>query len=237
MNKNDKKFNLSLRGARRGALQSLLSLILILTFALPAMGQPAVLKKSPADYASFYDRQLTPPRLTLEEIRMSKRVRQGIFARQMVKTLRLEEELPLTATEEDCIRLLKSYGITPLKGWDRFGPVTEDVYTVVIGKATGQEYLVQVKAQEVCDQIVKLLNVEWSLLYVETGRYPILEKLITDKSIFPSDEPRCPYGVAYQVGGIKPQILPHRHYIKTPLKKFLFQERDLFKERFQKGNK
>lgn len=237
MNKNDKKFSLSLRGALRGTLRSLLSLILIIAFALPAMGQPAVLKKSPADYASFYDRQLTQPRQTLEEIRLSKRLRQGVFARQLVKRLELENELPLTATEEDCIRVLKSYGITPLKGWDRFGPVTEDVYAVVMGKATGQEYIVQVKAQEVCDQIVKLLNVEWVLHYVENGRYPILEKLITDKSIFPSVEPRCPFGVAYKVGGIKPQILSHNHFIKTPLKKFLYQERDLFKERFQKGNK
>lgn len=213
----------------------LLSLIISFVFAGTAFSQPAILQKSPADYAAAYDKQLPQPRQTIEEERLSRRVRQGLFARQLIKTLELEKSLPATATEEDCIRLLTRMGISPLKGWSRFAPLTQDDYAVIVGKAIGKEYLVHEKAQEVCNDIVKLLNVEWALSFVENNRYPILEKLITNRSIFPGKEPRCPYGVPYKVGGYKPHILPHKHTIKTPLKRYLYRERDILQEFFKSG--
>lgn len=196
---------------------------------LPVNG--LAVQKTPADYASHYDQQLPKPRKTLDELRMDRRIRQGKFARQLIYSLEFESRLPLTASEDDAIKLLNSLGISPLKGWDRYAPLTEDDYTVVIGKSIGKEYLVHEKAQEVCDEVVKLLNVEWALYKAKHGRYSILEKLILDKSVFPK-KPECPYGVSYTIGGYKPHVLPHRHIIKTSAKKFLFQERDYLKEAF-----
>lgn len=205
--------------------------------ASSVLAQPGVLRKSPADYAYEYDKQLPKPRMTMEEEKLSKRVRQGAFARQLIKTLELEKELPLTASEDDAIRLLNSYGIQPLTGWDRYAPLTDDDYTVVIGKAIGKELLVHQKAQEVCDEIVKLLNVEWALYRAEQGKYAILEKLIRDKSVFPGDEPRCPYGVAYKIGGFKPHVLSHKHIYKSPLKSYLYKERDFFQDSANRGGR
>ncbi len=194
-------------------------------------GAGLAFEKSPADYASYYDRQLPKPRQTMEEISAANRVRQGAFARQLIYSLEYESRLPLAASEDDAITLLRSMGISPLKGWDRFAPLTEDDATVIIGKTSGKEYLVHDKAQEVCDEIVKLLNVEWELYKVQNGRYALLEKLILDKSIFPR-KPECPYGNPYAIGGLKPHVMLHEHLIRTPAKNYLFQEKDFFKQAF-----
>jgi len=206
----------------------LLSLFsIVICWGGEAWSEPPSLQKSPADYAYYYDQQLPKPRFTVEEEALrARQVRQGLFARQLVRSLELESGLPQAASEDDCIRILNDLGISPLKGWDRFGRLTSDDYTVVMGKIVGKEFLVHQKAQEVCGEIMKLLNVEWSLYYAQNGRYPLLEKLITDKSLFPGAEPRCPYGVAYRVGGFKPQVLSHRHIDRTPFRNYLFKERD-----------
>lgn len=205
--------------------------VVLLSFAASfAFSQPAIVQRSPADYAASYDQQLPQPRQTLEERRLNKRVRQGAFARQLIKVLELEEQLPLTASEDDAIQLLRRLGISPLKGWKRFEPLTEDDYAVILGKAIGKEYLVHEKAQEVCDEIVDILNVEWQIYYQKNGRYPLLEKLIRDKSVFPGAEPRCPYGVPYKVVGYQPKVGHHKHFIKSPFKPLLYRERDYFQE-------
>ncbi len=206
------------------------ALILGLSSGLLLSEQAAAIQKTPADFAAHYDNQLPKERRTLDEIRLSKRIKQGKFARQLIYSLELEKSLPITASEEDAIKLLNRLGISPLKGWDRFAPLTEDDYTVVIGKAIGKEYLVHEKAQDVCDEVAKLINVEWDLHKAKHGRYPMLEKLIRNKSIFP-DKPVCPYGDSYEVGGYKPHVLMHRHIIKTSFRKYLFRERDLFKSK------
>jgi len=198
-----------------------------------SFAQAPFLKKTPADFAYQYDNQYPKPRQSLAEERLNRKTRQGAFARQLVRTMALEGSLPLAASEADCIQMLRDSGIAPLKGWDRYAPLTDDDYSVIVGKAIGKEYDVHENAQFVCDQIVKLLNVEWSLHFAQHDRYPLLEKLITNKSIFPVKEPRCPYGEIYKIGRFKrPYILLHKHIIQTPLRKYLYRTKNIFKKIF-----
>jgi len=213
-------------------MKSIVFFIVSFIFIGSAFSQTVGYPKSPADYASFYDNQLTKPRQTVDEIRLSKKIRQGTFARQLVRSLGWQYRLPLTATEQQCMNLLDRLGISPLKGWDRFAPLTEDDYAVVMGLAQGEEHLVHSKAQEVCDRIVKDLNVQWALHFAQNRRYPILEKLITEKSAFDKERYSCPYGHPFKIGGVKPQILPHQHFIKTPLKKYLYHEENFLSKSF-----
>ncbi len=79
-------------------------------------------------------------------------VRQGEYARSVVKALKLEAELPLANNEKDCIALLESYGISPLKGWDNQAFLSKDDYISVVLKIRGEEKYLHEVAQKMCDQ-------------------------------------------------------------------------------------
>lgn len=79
-------------------------------------------------------------------------VRQGEYARRVVQALKIERELPLANNEKDCIALLESYGISPLKGWDKNALLSKDDYTAVVLKIQGQENYLHELAQKMCDQ-------------------------------------------------------------------------------------
>jgi len=195
--------------------QLLLLIGINLVLSTQAIAETSLTKKIRSDFAYQFDKQLPKPKQVLKKDR-SKKVRQGTFARKLIHVLNKEDSLPLTATEDDCISLLESWGISPLKGWDANDNLTSDDHTVITLQLSGKEHLVHQKAQELCDMTVKRLNINWELYYAQNSRYLLLEKLVTEGPGY-----KCPYGKKYQVGGFKPHILSHTHYIKTPLKRFL----------------
>lgn len=79
-------------------------------------------------------------------------VRQGEYARRVVQALKIERELPLANNEKDCIALLESYGISPLKGWAKEALLSKDDYTAVVLKIQGEEKYLHKVAQKMCDQ-------------------------------------------------------------------------------------
>jgi len=190
--------------------------------------QADVGEQPPAETPSFNDPHYPESVPTVEEIKRNK-VRQGRFAQFLVRNLGLVYLLPLSASELDCTRLLNRIGISPLKGWDRQAPLTHDDYVVVMGKIGGREKDVHNVSQEVCDRIVKIINLEWGIYYTKHNQYPVLETFLKDNKVFPNNKPICPYGVPYILGEGQPQILSHNHIIKTPLKYYLFEERTLIK--------
>lgn len=96
-------------------------------------------------------------------------VRQGEYAKKVVQALKIQNQLPLAYNEQDCISLLESRGISPLKGWSKDELLTQDDYVAVVMKANGKEKKLHDLAQNICDQNLNQSNGE------------------------------CPYGQVYQV--------------------------------------
>lgn len=130
-------------------------------------------------------------------------MRQGEYAMLLVKGIRvkdriafsLQSQLPRAYSEDDCIRVLESFGVSPLRGWDRDAILTKSDYTAIMYKLTGKEKLVHKVAQEICDEGA--------------------EKQV---------QGACPYGRPYKVKGkgAAQHFVKHQHLIKTPLRFWLF---------------
>ena len=114
------------------------------------------------------------------------------FAVELVKNMGLEDQLPIAALPKDCVDLLESMGITPLKGWDRKALLKDDDFTVLIAKAVGKENVVHVKASELCHKNIDVINCRW-----EDFPDLKLEELLQSEDLFPIAIPECPYGLKY----------------------------------------
>ena len=114
------------------------------------------------------------------------------LAVQLVKNMKLQDQLPVAALPKDCVALLESLGISPLKGWDPKAPLSQDDYTVIIAKAVGREDIVHKKAAEICQAGRNIINAQWQ----KRPNVP-LEELLGDRSVFPNGPPECPYNIKY----------------------------------------
>ncbi|MFC1704165.1 hypothetical protein ACFL1E_05225 [Candidatus Omnitrophota bacterium] len=128
------------------------------------------------------------------------------FAVELVRSMKLHDVLPLAALPQDCIKLLESLGIAPLKGWDAKAPLSEDDYMVVVAKSIGKEKMVHQKAIEVCDRIIYVVNGRW-----QKKPHMSLLELLSDRSIFPEGPPQCPYGLRFEDSDEDHRVDPHYH--------------------------
>ncbi|MFH1656001.1 MAG: hypothetical protein ABH954_05280 [Candidatus Omnitrophota bacterium] len=115
------------------------------------------------------------------------------FAVELVKNMGLQKQLPVAALPSDCVALLESLGIAPLKGWDRKALITEDDYTVILAKALGKEDVVHIKAAQICHSKVEIINERWK----ENNNLTLVE-FLKNENIFPESSPQCPYGLKYE---------------------------------------
>jgi hypothetical protein len=130
------------------------------------------------------------------------------FAVQLVKNMKLDSWLPIAALPSDCVTLLESLGISPLKGWNRKALLTDDDFTVIIAKSVGKERLVHIKAAEVCHRNIEIINERW-----RKNPDLTLEELLNNEDIFPNGSPQCPYGLKYQDTDSNHKVDQHYHPI------------------------
>lgn len=128
------------------------------------------------------------------------------FAVELVKNMKLYRQLPLAALPSDCVNLLESLGISPLGGWDRKALLAEDDFTVLIAKAVGKEQLVHIKAAEFCHRKIDFINDTWT-----ENPDLSLSELFTNKELFPTGSPQCPYGLKYEDKDNNRQVDQHYH--------------------------
>ncbi len=126
------------------------------------------------------------------------KLQQGEFANKLVRQLNIQGQLPLAYNTQDCIDLLVSYGIAPLKGWNRNASLTKDDYTSILGMATGEEGVIAKVAQDTCDQIVHLINENFGQVALDKWQ-TLLQG--------------CPYGEAYKIdrSTLTKQVKKHYH--------------------------
>lgn len=128
------------------------------------------------------------------------------FAVKLVHSMKLYDRLPLTALPSDCVELLESLGISPLKRWDGKALLTEEDYTVIVAKAVGKESVVHEKSVELCNRNIDKLN-----RLLKKNPNLSLKELLADKSILPEGSPQCPYGLKYKDKHNKHAVDPHYH--------------------------
>ena len=135
-------------------------------------------------------------------------ITQEQFAVELVKSMEISDHLPLAALPRDCVMLLETIGISPLKGWDRKALLTDDDYTVIVAKSVGKEKLVHTKATEVCLRTIAVINARW-----QKKPNLSLHELLNDLSIFPEGPPKCPYGLKYEDKNSDTVVDPHYHSV------------------------
>ncbi|HOW36148.1 MAG TPA: hypothetical protein PL155_07025 [Candidatus Omnitrophota bacterium] len=126
------------------------------------------------------------------------RMTQEQFAVELVKNMGLQKRLPTAALPGDCVDLLTSFAVEPLKGWRNKEFLTQEDYLVVMAKVHGKEGLVHRRAIAVEEKIIEVINRKWQESYQATQKWVSLNDLLNDKNYFPNGPPRSPYGMAYK---------------------------------------
>ena len=120
------------------------------------------------------------------------------FAVELVKSMRLDAWLPTAALPRDCVDLLETIGIAPLRGWRNKELLEQEDYLVVLAKAHGKEGMLHERAYAVENKNIEIINAKWQEAKQKTGKWPSLENLLNDKTYFPDGAPQSPYGLIYQ---------------------------------------
>ena len=119
------------------------------------------------------------------------------FAVELVKLLKIENLLPLAALPSDCVNLLESYAISPLKGWDNKSLLKQEDYLVLVGIVQGKEQMIHQRAVQAEEANIEIINKQWEKAQVDSGRWLSLNELLNSKEYFPNGAPQSPYGVKY----------------------------------------
>ena len=133
-----------------------------------------------------------------QDFEEGKKVTQEEFAVEMVKVLDIEDLLPTAALANDCVDLLNSLGIAPLKGWHPKEFLNQEDYLVIVGKAQGKEGVVHKRATEIEEKNIEIINQKWREAYEAEDQWIPLSKLLKDKKYFPNGAPKSPYGITYK---------------------------------------
>lgn len=139
----------------------------------------------------------------------SERMTQEQFAVELVKNMGLQKRLPTAALPGDCVDLLASFAIEPLKGWRNKEYLIQEDYLVVMAKVHGKEGLIHKRAIVVEEKNIEVINRKWQESYQATQKWVSLNDLLNDKNYFPSGPPRSPYGIAYKDENNDHRVDPH----------------------------
>ena len=151
--------------------------------------------------ASYAQEQTKQEKSKQEQLNMT----EGEFAVKLINDLKWENYLPVAADVEDYIKVLETFAVAPLEGWDSGRQLTAENRMEIVATMSGYEKLLYEKAIKACNYNVNLMN---TAQQVDGGKRSA-EEVARDKKYFPKGPPKCPWSMPYRF--VKGKALYHYH--------------------------